>query len=54
MNAYIALITAGMLLTGIFFLMVGGTDIQFGFGLVLLFMGLNNIPKALEKKTLAS
>ncbi len=53
MNIYLTIIGVATILTGIFFLMVGGTDFHYGIGLILLFMGLNNIPKALEKKPIA-
>lgn len=42
-SVFTSIITVAMILTGIFFLMSSATDIQLGFGLILLFMGLNNI-----------
>lgn len=46
MKTYIWTIIILQILTGIFFLSHAVTDIQLGFGLVFLFMGLANIPNA--------
>ena len=48
MKTYIWTITILQILTGIFFLSHAVTDIQLGFGLVFLFMGLDNIPNAIK------
>ena len=48
MKIYIWTITILQILAGIFFLFHAVTDIQLGFGLVLLFMGLANIPNAIK------
>ena len=49
MKTYIWIITILQILAGIFFLLNAITDIQLGFGIVLLFMGLANVPNALKK-----
>ena len=49
MKIYIWVITILQIATGILFLSLAESDIQLGFGLVLLFMGLANIPNAIKK-----
>jgi len=49
MKTYKKVITVTMIILGGFFLLNSVTDIQFGFGSVLLLMGLYTIPDSFSK-----
>jgi len=50
MKIYIGIVTILQIVAGLLFLLNSASDIQLGFGAVLLLMGLASIPNAIQKQ----